>query len=436
MTDLHRPLHSLQAGHWFKLICGASYQHLASIHDLTLVYTLAGADCIDVAADPAVITAAQEAIQIATTLTIQNLIPDKTVTGSDPVKTRNTDPLLVHRPWLMVSLNDGEDPHFRKARFDPDRCPADCTRPCERICPAQAIAFPAPPAPRGVITDRCYGCGRCLPVCPIGQIITQSTVVNPAQILPQIFAAGIDAIEIHTQIGRITDFQRLWSAIAPHCDRLKLLAISFPDGNDTIAYLWSLYPLIRETWSGPLVWQTDGRPMSGDLGKGTTHAALKLAQKVLAEGPPGFVQLAGGTNAHTVTKARQLGLLTTPKFPVSQAVEPWQAIPSRLPRRIAGIAYGSYARTQLAPWLETEAGLRPSGTGNGPGNGISDSPLPPPPSLEALPTSPVEAIRRDRLWSAVQQAALLVSQLKPADSLTPNFDDRSPTALTLVSSLG
>ncbi|WP_448571213.1 circadian clock protein LdpA, partial [Trichothermofontia sp.] len=381
MTDLHRPLQSLHEGHWFKLICGASFQHLASIRDLTLAYTLAGADCIDVAADPAVITAAQEAIQLATLLKTHDLNPAKIVTLDTRV---NRDRRSAHRPWLMVSLNDGEDPHFRKAVFDPDCCPSDCTRPCERICPAQAIAFPAPPAPQGVIADRCYGCGRCLPVCPIGQIITASTRVDPAQILSQIVALGIDAIEIHTQIGRVADFQRLWSAIAPYGHHLKLIAISFPDGDDAIAYLWTLHDLIRETWSGPLVWQTDGRPMSGDLGKGTTHAALKLAQKVLAEGPPGFVQLAGGTNAHTVTKARQLELLAPPGSSVSQ--EPGSR------RAIAGIAYGSYARTQLAQWLETESFLGRLSGGDAAQTGVSNGQWP--------------------LRSAVREAARLVSQLK------------------------
>ncbi|UZQ52850.1 4Fe-4S ferredoxin [Trichothermofontia sichuanensis B231] len=388
MTDLYRPLQSLCEGHWFKLICGASYQHLASIRDLTLAYTLAGADCIDVAADPAVITAAQEAIQMATTLNI----PDCNLAPSV-----HPDFLAAHRPWLMVSLNDGEDPHFRKAHFDADRCPTDCPRPCERICPAQAIAFPAPPAPQGVIAERCYGCGRCLPVCPIGQIITEATVVNPAQILPQIMALGIDAIEIHTQMGRVAAFQRLWSAIVPHCPHLKLIAVSFPDGEDAIAYLWTLHDVIRATWSGPLVWQTDGRPMSGDLGKGTTHAALKLAQTVLTEGPPGYVQLAGGTNAHTVTKARQLGLLTPSGQSVSREPGPQ--------RTIAGIAYGSYARAQLRQWLET--GLA--------GEGEREV---------RREDREARGLFGERLWSAVQAAAALVSPLKAGLVVSLEREDR------------
>jgi Fe-S-cluster-containing hydrogenase component 2 len=76
-----------------------------------LAYTLAGADCIDVAADPAVIAAALDALQVASEL------------GGE-AQARGFG--FRSRPLLMVSLNDGEDPHFRKAEFNPELCPADC----------------------------------------------------------------------------------------------------------------------------------------------------------------------------------------------------------------------------------------------------------------------------------------------------------------------
>lgn len=328
-----------------------------------LAYTLAGADCVDVAADPAVIRAARDALSVATH-------------WKDAAQQRGFSTHAA--PWLMISLNDGEDPHFRKAFFDPFRCPPDCSRPCEVICPAQAIAFT--PSFAGVSDDQCYGCGRCVPVCPFEQISTRSYVSTPAAIVPLLSSGGVDALEIHTQVGRLADFKRLWATLAPFASHLKLVAISCPDGEDLLDYLWALYDVLNPL-PCPLVWQTDGRPMSGDIGIGTTRAALKLGQKVLMAGLPGYVQLAGGTNHHTVTKLKALGLHSD----------------SSSTPAIAGVAYGSYARTLLAPVLE---------------------------QLETCSNNlPLEAVP-DLLWESVHLAHSLVSQLKPSMRLKQTIPKR------------
>jgi Fe-S-cluster-containing hydrogenase component 2 len=371
----------LQEGNWFKLICGASFQDLPTIRSLTLAYTLAGADCIDVAADPAAIAAAREGLLAASKLL--------EVAASKGFVRRGG------LPWLMVSLNDGEDPHFRKAEFDASQCPLDCPRPCERICPAQAIHFAElGQGDSGVIDRRCYGCGRCLPVCPSQLIVTRSSVSAPAAIASLIQELGIDAIEIHTQVGREQDFRRLWQAIAPWCSQLKLLAISCSDRPQLTEYLRYLSDLIGSLPCA-LIWQADGRPMSGDIGRGTTHAAIKLAQKVLAAKLPGYVQLAGGTNHHTVTKLRSLGML-----------KPGQNLKGA---SIAGIAYGSYGRSLLLPILEALDALNGQ-TSPAAHNRILQ--------LEEVP---------DLLWQAVSQAHALVCQLKVpsrpifSPSLIPNL---------------
>lgn len=333
MKYLYHSLQSLREGHWFKLICGASFQHLPAVRNLTLAYTLAGADCIDVAADPAAIAAAQEALQVAASLGAEAKFRGFGFRGL---------------PWLMVSLNDGEDPHFRKAEFNPTDCPSDCWRPCERVCPANAIAFSLTDNGfSGVIDQRCYGCGRCLPVCPSQLIFARSYVSTPKAIAPLVLQSGVDALEIHTQTGRIADFHRLWQAIAPWIDRLQLIAISCPDGEGLIDYLWAIYDLISPL-PCPLVWQTDGRPMSGDIGAGTTHATVKLGQKVLSARLPGYVQLAGGTNSYTVAKLKATGLLNLGiklREGENEVIPPSQ-------HYIAGIAYGSYARVLLSPVLD------------------------------------------------------------------------------------
>jgi Fe-S-cluster-containing hydrogenase component 2 len=341
---------------------------LPAVRNLTLAYALAGADCIDIAADPAVIAAAQAGLLVAS-----RLVGDAQARGFDFSGTL---------PLLMVSLNDGEDPHFRKAGFNSTTCPEDCSRPCEKVCPAQAIIFnDIKDGDSGVISQKCYGCGRCLPVCPYGIIYTTSSRTKPGAIAPLIMSTGLDALEIHTKVGRLAQFQELWQAIAPWADKLKVIAISCNDSAGLIRYLQAIYDLI--TPRPPiLIWQTDGRSMSGDIGEGTTRATIKLGQKVLAARLPGYVQLAGGTNGYTVAKLEAMGLLNqrgdSPRGEHSV---------------ISGIAYGSYARVLLSPMLNQLENQEVSNSNNYGNLHLEDQP--------------------DLLWKAVELAHSLVSQLKP-----------------------
>lgn len=377
------PLQSLKEGHWFKLICGASFQHLPAVRSLTLAYTLAGADCIDVAADPAVIAAAQEALQVA-----KNLAGEAQERGFG---------YKGNLPFLMVSLNDGEDPHFRKAEFNATECPHDCPRPCEKICPAQAIVFNSiKDNYSGVVSQKCYGCGRCIPICPYDIIYTSSYMSTPGAIAPLVMSTGVDAVEIHTQVGRFVEFQRLWQAILPWVDKLKLVAISCPDGEGMIDYLQALYGLINPH-PNALIWQTDGRPMSGDIGDGTTLAAVKLGQKVLTAKLPGYVQLAGGTNSYTVAKLKAMELLKRAGEQGSKEAEEknssFSSAPLPLcPPSISGVAYGSYARVLLSPILEQLENQEVSNT-----------------NVKATVRLEEDDVL---LWQAVELAHSLVSQLK------------------------
>ncbi|MBU6228289.1 MAG: 4Fe-4S ferredoxin [Cyanobacteria bacterium REEB459] len=298
---------------------------MPAIRSLVMIYTLAGVDCIDLAADPAVVTAARQGLA------------DAQVDLNSP-----------DRPWLMISLNDGEDPHFRKASFDPTACPETCPRPCLTICPTAAIDL-TEPARSGVLPQLCYGCGRCMTICPVGHIVAQSHQVSPEALPPELWSQ-IDAIEIHTQTGQERNFQQLWQRLQPWLGNLKLISISCPDHPQVVEYLHHLYAAMAPL-TLPLIWQTDGRPMSGDLGKGTTHATLRLAEKILAANLPGYVQLAGGTNHHTVRKMLDLGLVRSPH--PAMAIAPPPNSPDGVPT-IAGIAYGSYARTLIMPTMEVD----------------------------------------------------------------------------------
>ena len=328
------PEQALRRGHWVKLICGASNQDLAAIVDLCGIYTLAGVQAIDVAADPAVVAAARR--------------------GMAWVMERSTG---HGAPWLMLSLSDGADPHFSKARFDSEQCPPSCPRPCARVCPALAIGERG-----GVIAERCYGCGRCLPACPLGLIEAREHALSAEAVTPLLVALQPDAVEIHTQPGRGVAFaQRLDQVLAAHLP-LQCLSVSCgleapangrgealairaeasgrdrssaePSGLERLAAeLWQRFARLRAAGLRPL-WQLDGRPMSGDVGDGTAHAAVRLLAALRPWAPPGPLQLAGGTNGHTLELLRR------------------HAGSAAAARRLsAGVAFGGMARRQLQPLL-------------------------------------------------------------------------------------
>ncbi|KAL4380934.1 hypothetical protein AHAS_Ahas04G0083100 [Arachis hypogaea] len=323
------PLQSLQRGNWVKLICGASFEDVVDIRNLSLVYTLSGVDCIDCAADASVVSAVNEGIEAATE-----------IAG------------LQKRPWVMISVNDDKDLHFRKAEFDPEDCPADCSRPCEIVCPANAISFLGKSAsgtssntelPRvlvdGVITERCYGCGRCLPVCPYDKIREVTYVRDAATTADLLRRNDVDAMEIHTSGRQSVQFKELWCALGNSVENLKLIAVSLPNGGDsTIPSMNEMFSIMKPNLQCFNLWQLDGRPMSGDIGRGATKETIAFAIELAKakNRPPGFLQLAGGTNAHTIDGLRKKGLFQTTSIVVDSSNSP-DAL-------IGGIAYGGYAR--------------------------------------------------------------------------------------------
>ncbi|KAH7573470.1 hypothetical protein ACOSP7_007163 [Xanthoceras sorbifolium] len=347
------PHESLQKGNWVKLICGASFEDVVDIRNLSLVYTLAGVDCIDCAADASVVSAVNQGIEAARVI------------------------MPIRRPWTMISVNDDEDLHFRKAEFDPEDCPLDCSRPCEKVCPADAILFEGKKSTAevshgtdmpgelkgGVITERCYGCGRCFPVCPYDRIRLVTYVRDATATAELLKRNDVDAIEIHTSGRQTTAFEELWDGLGDSVRYLRLVAVSLPNiGETTISSMNEMYSIMEPRLLCLNLWQLDGRPMSGDIGRGATRESIAFAVRLAdaKDRPPGFLQLAGGTNAHTVDGLKKEELFQTSITKHSRDEKLRGISSSSSNSLIGGIAYGGYARKivgRVLNSLQSQQGL-------------------------------------------------------------------------------
>ena len=291
----------IEQNKWVKLICGASNEDIISIEDLCAIYSAAGVDYIDVAAEQSIVQAARNGIKWA-----------KEIFGTSP--------------GLMISISDGMDIHFRKAKFDPLKCPTNCPRPCERICPTSAIDH------FGVKESKCYGCGRCLNRCPLNLISDYEYNLSNKNLSQTLQQIKPDAVEIHTDITRIDAFIKVASTLKNSGVKLKKISVSCglnqskKDPKDLSKALWDRYEILVKH-NVPLIWQLDGRPMSGDLTPSTGKDTVKLWENIGSQLPPGLIQLAGGTNERTHE------FLKVNNFP-------------------DGIAFGSSARKIMQPLIE------------------------------------------------------------------------------------
>ena len=289
---------------WIKLICGASNEDIVAIEDLCAIYTAAGVDYIDVAAEESIVNAAKKGIEWAQTISNNS-------------------------PGLMISISDGNDIHFRKAKFDPSRCPSNCSRPCEKVCPTFAIDI------SGIKESKCYGCGRCINSCPLNLISEYEYNLSKYDLATTLQKTKPNAVEIHTSINRLDSFTKVVSILKSSKTKLDKISIScglnqsfkkLQEPEDLLKALWERYEIL-EKLNIPIIWQLDGRPMSGDLAATTSRDTVKLFEKIGSDLPPGLIQLAGGTNEKTYE------FLNSNNLP-------------------DGIAFGSAARKIMQPFIE------------------------------------------------------------------------------------
>ncbi|MBI1858836.1 MAG: 4Fe-4S dicluster domain-containing protein, partial [Candidatus Melainabacteria bacterium] len=178
---------SLEEKNFFKLVCGASLNDLLLVENLSFLFTLAGADVIDLAARADVIYAARKGVNRALSIHCSSLIP-----------------------LLMASIQLDKDPHFRKVKVNYDKC--DLCGVCVNVCPTEAFAIGTRnkppnrvgrassyvPSPEFVYkSERCFGCDACPKACHVSALSMAEMEFNPSVIITEMIDLEVDAIEFH-----------------------------------------------------------------------------------------------------------------------------------------------------------------------------------------------------------------------------------------------
>jgi ferredoxin len=262
----------LQTARFFKVILGASFTDVEQVSHFTRAYAQSGLSCFDLAADHKVIAAV-------------NAVLDEMSLPVEPV--------------LMVSLPLDPDPHFRKIELDDPAC-IRCSA-CVPICPAEALTLPG--ADLEVSQTLCYGCGRCVPVCPTEALSmlpfqTDSTIVDVLQ------AQRVSALEIHSHAIDPLMLEAFFLQWAEQLEN-KIVSLCFrPSDHPAERILEFAKVALRYAKTG-LLFQSDGKPMSGSSDPAASLPAIEGADKlktILLE-EPGLadipITISGGINKYT-----------------------------------------------------------------------------------------------------------------------------------------
>ncbi|XP_050372585.1 uncharacterized protein LOC126790411 isoform X1 [Argentina anserina] len=108
----------------------------------------------------------------------------------------------------------------------------------------------------GVLTERCYGCGHCIPVCPFDKI-SVSTYIRDAIATSELLKRNdVDAIEIHTSGRQIAPFKELWDGLGDSIKHLRLAAVSLPDlGESSVSTMKAMYSIMEPDLGCFNLWQ-------------------------------------------------------------------------------------------------------------------------------------------------------------------------------------
>jgi len=300
-----RAIFALNEGSFTKIICGAANTNEKHVERLALVYALSGVNVIDVAPSKKIIQAAKTGIKKASDFYNEN--PEAFSLFKEPV--------------LMVSLDSGDDLHFRKAEINYEKC-TSCFK-CIISCPAKAIF-----TENNLLKlnkNNCFGCGRCSKACPKDAI--SFTKFNN---FPDFNFEEIKAIEIHTGNNSIEEVKNFLELNVSLLKNIELLSFCVESKRFNSVELQNYVSSLTSLVNQKIIIQIDGIPMGATDKACSSLQAVSAAATLLESKINAYIQLSGGSNHLTKSLVNQLGL------------------------KISGIGYGTFSRNLILSYLEEQ----------------------------------------------------------------------------------
>lgn len=262
----------------FKVICGAGNEDKDEVKKISFIYSLAGATLLDVSANPEVVRASLEGINLA------NEFNSKYNIG------------VQNKPYIVVSVGMPGDHHVRKSYIDPQTC-IGC-KICIPVCPTKAIPenfvenldyfkqlggnFDEQNQDKEIVVkDLCIGCGKCSAICPKDNIISYRHPKNELKkLLPECIDAGAESIELHAGVSEDNLTLDEWEIIM-QSNPNQFNSVCLDRLNLSNFFLTNRIEKIKNISKDKLIIQADGIPMSGgENDYNTTLQAIACADVI------------------------------------------------------------------------------------------------------------------------------------------------------------
>ena len=262
----------------FKVICGAGNEDKDEVKKISFIYSLAGATLLDVSANPEVVRASLEGINLA------NEFNSKYNIG------------VQNKPYIVVSVGMPGDHHVRKSYIDPQTC-IGC-KVCIPVCPTKAIPenfvenldyfkqlggnFNEQNQDKEIVVkDLCIGCGKCSAICPKDNIISYRHPKNELKkLLPECIDAGAESIELHAGVSEDNLTLDEWEIIM-QSNPNQFNSVCLDRLNLSNFFLTNRIEKIKNISKDKLIIQADGIPMSGgENDYNTTLQAIACADVI------------------------------------------------------------------------------------------------------------------------------------------------------------